>query len=281
MACGDLKGEKGKAVKYIVENAEVAAFLSIGELAAKIGTSTSTLTRTAAALGYANFSEMQKDVQNYIRQQLHTTLLPTERMERSPVNSESFHFRDSFDWDMKNIQSTLNTISEDLFRRAVSYLHEARQVYVAGIRTQYSCASFFSIVMGQIRKGVSLVPLGSDLYQEWIEQFCPEDVLLGISLPRYARNLFMVTQEAERAGCKIIAITGNEMSPSGRLADIVFQVEYESMSFFNSNAATMVLLNALATAVALCDVESSQKRLLAMNKIATRWNVFCPQDVDV
>jgi DNA-binding MurR/RpiR family transcriptional regulator len=280
LACGKLKGAKGKAVKYIAENSEVAAFLSISELAAQIGTSPSTLTRTATALGYANFVDMQKDVQDYIRQHLRATLLPTERMDRSPAKSRPFSLGDSFDWDIKNIQSTFKRIPEELFDRAVVLLREAERIYVVGMGTQFSSASFFSTVMGQIRDGVSLVPQAREPYQDWIAQFRPEDVFVNICLPRYAMNSVMVTREAARAGCRIIAITDSELSPSGRVGDIVFTVEYESMSFFNSNAATMVLLDALATAVALSDVVSSQKRLLFLNEIATRCNIFCPQSTD-
>ena len=278
-ACGELKGKKQEAARYIVENAEIAAFLSIGELAEKIGTSPSTLTRTAAAIGYGSFTEMQRDVQDYIRLHLRSVLPPMERLNHSPLAPNSlkeFDFRASFAWDIQNIQTTMNGISDNLLKKAVLWLTEARRINVAGIRTQYSSASFFSIVLGQIREGVFLVPQDESLYQEWITRLRPKDVFFSICLPRYGAGSVMLTQEAARAGCKIIVVTDHEVSPSGVLADLVLPVEYESVSFFNSNAAVMVLLNALAAAVAASDPEATRKRLSVMNEIATRWSLFYP-----
>ena len=280
MACNEMKGARGKAVNFIAENPEVAAFLSIDKLASKIGVSPSTLTRTAVELGYVGFPDMQKDIQHHIRQRIRPALLPTERMARAPVDFASFDFRDSLAFDIHSIESVSKMISDELFGLAVRLLYEARQIHVTGLRTQYASALFFYLVLGQIREGVTLVPLEGGLHLEWVEHIRPDDVLVTICLPRYGLYTGKATEEAVRAGCKVIAITDNEMSPTGKLADVVLTVEYESMSFFNSNVSAMALLNALATALALRDVPRVQARIRTMNDIATRWNIFYPQEAN-
>ena len=52
------------------------------------------------------------------------------------------------------------------------------------------------------------------------------------------------------------------------------QVEYESMSFFNSNIAVMAVLNALATSVAMEDWEHARERVGKFSEIALNWNAF-------
>jgi fructoselysine-6-P-deglycase FrlB-like protein len=80
--------------------------------------------------------------------------------------------------------------------------------------------------------------------------------------------------EGSKQGCRVIAITDNDLSPTGRLADIVLLTGYESMSFFNSNVGVMALLNALATSVALKHREASRERVRLFSDIAARWEVF-------
>ncbi|WP_205417301.1 MurR/RpiR family transcriptional regulator, partial [Klebsiella pneumoniae] len=46
---------------YIVHNPMEVAFLTVDKLASKVGTSTATIMRFSAAVGYSGFSELQKE----------------------------------------------------------------------------------------------------------------------------------------------------------------------------------------------------------------------------
>ena len=76
-----------------------------------------------------------------------------------------------------------------------------------------------------------------------------------------------------KTGCKIIAITDSEISPTGILADIVLQVEYESMSFFNSNVAVMAVLMLLQHLL-LWKIGSTRVSGWKFSEIALNWNAF-------
>lgn len=268
------KGARAKAIKYILDHPEIAAFLSIDILAEKIGISTSSLSRTAVDTGYSGYQEMQNEVQEYLRQKL----LPTVRMEQAVPESGKFSFRDSLRKDMDSIRYVLENMADRQFDAAIQMLLDAREVFVVGLGTQFPSALYFSGVMKQIRQGVTLISQESMDYLDCFSRFSPKDVLVPICLPRYGMFTVRAAKEAAEKGCRIVAVTDNELSPTGRLADVVLQVGYESMSFFNSNVAVMALLNALATTLALRRRDAAHERVEMFSNIATRWNIFYKKD---
>lgn len=270
LACTRFKGARGKAVQFILDHPEIAGFLSIRPLAEKIGISTSSLSRMAVDVGYSGFQEMQKDVQEFLRRKL----LPTVRMEQAVPERGRFSFRDSLRKDMKSIEHILGDVTDQQFDRAVSLLLESREVFVVGLGTQYPSAVYFTGIMKQIRERVSLISQESMEYLDCFSRFSSRDVLVSICLPRYAVFTFRTAKEAAEAGCRVIALTDNILSPTAGLADVVLQVEYESMSFFNSNVAVMALLNGLATTVALNRRDAVLERVRKFSDIASRWNIF-------
>ncbi len=270
LARSKYKGAREKAVDYILDHPEIAAFLSIDVLAKKIGISTSSLSRTAVAIGYSGFQEMQKEVQEYLRQKL----LPTVRMEQAVPESKKFNFKDSLRKDIKNLEKILSDVREEQFEKAISLLSEAQEVFVIGLGTQYPSAIYFSGVMKQIRERVTLISQESMDYIDCFSRFSKKDVLMTICLPRYGRFTYLAAKEATSKGCRVISVTDHALSPTGRLADVVLTVEYESMSFFNSNVAVMALLNSLATTLALRNRDISFERVKTYSDIAARWNIF-------
>ncbi len=273
-ACKNLSGAKQEVAVFTLSNPDTVAFMTIDELASSAGVSASTVSRAAAEMGYRGFPEMQEEVRVFLKQRL----LPTERLERASISEGSFGFRESLSKDIENIQMTAERISEKTFNQAVKLLCEAREVNVAGMRTQYGAASFFSLVLEQVRGGVNLITLNEGRYPEQLLRMTSEDVMVAICFPRYAKFTVSIVEEAERLGCRIIALTDGALSPVGLMADVVIPTEYESQSFFNSTVAANAVLNALATGVALANKTEALQRVGKHSEICKRWNILMDTD---
>lgn len=269
-ACKNLSGAKHEVAVFTLSNPDAVAFMTIDEVASNVGVSASTVSRAATEMGYKGFPEMQEEVRIYLKQRL----LPTERLERASISQENFGFRESLSKDIENIQMTAQRISEETFNQAVKLLCDAREVHVAGMRSQYGSASFFSLILEQIRGGVNLITLNEGRYPEQLLRITSEDVMVAISFPRYAKFTVSIVEEAERVGCKIIALTDGPLSPVGLMSDIVIPTEYESQSFFNSTVAANAVLNALATGVALATKNEAIQQVEKHSEICKRWNIL-------
>jgi len=81
----------------------------------------------------------------------------------------------------------------------------------------------------------------------------PEDVVIGVSFPRYSSRTVKAMQYARDRGAAVIAITDSEASPIASQAHITLTARSGMASFVDSLVAPLSLVNALIVAV-------SQKR---------------------
>jgi len=79
----------------------------------------------------------------------------------------------------------------------------------------------------------------------------PSDCLFVYSFPPYSRATIEMMREAADRGIPCLAVTDRLTSPAAQLARVVLPVRSENMMYTNSVAAVSVLVNALATEIAL------------------------------
>ena len=78
----------------------------------------------------------------------------------------------------------------------------------------------------------------------------PEDVVIGISFPRYSTSTTKAVQFCRDVGARVIALTDYADSPVGRCADHVLVAKSDMVSLVDSLVAPLSLINALIVATA-------------------------------
>ena len=76
-----------------------------------------------------------------------------------------------------------------------------------------------------------------------------EDVVIGISLPRYSSRTIKAMQYARDCGATTISITDKPDAPAGKIADHVLVAKSDMVSIVDSLVAPMSVVNALIVAV--------------------------------
>jgi DNA-binding MurR/RpiR family transcriptional regulator len=77
------------------------------------------------------------------------------------------------------------------------------------------------------------------------------DVLIGISFPRYSTRTLEAMRFAKRCGAQVVAITDGPMSPLAEIADLSLTARTDMASFVDSLAAPLSLINALLVTLGL------------------------------
>ena len=75
-------------------------------------------------------------------------------------------------------------------------------------------------------------------------------MVIGICFPRYSELALKTIHFAKDRGATIVGVTDSEMSPINQMASCSLLVRNEMISFVDSLAAPMSMLNALILAVA-------------------------------
>ena len=242
------KGHK-KIAEYIMTRYDKAAFMTASKLGAITGVSESTVVRFATELGFEGYPELQRALKEYTSNKLTT-------VQRIDVMNDQLGGNDVYEkvlnMDIDRIRKTLEEGDREEFYRTVDTLCQAKNIYVIGARSAAVLARFLSFYFNMMFDSVKLVHTTST--SEMFEQILnigENDIMIGISFPRYSRHTVQAFRYASDQGAKVIAITDSKASPLAAYADNILLARSDMVSFADSLVAPMSVINALIVAVGL------------------------------
>ena len=240
------KGQKLIA-RFILENYDKAAFMTASKLGKTVQVSESTVVRFAAQLGYDGYPSMQRALQEMIRGKL-TSI---QRIQASDgVLGGSDLVTNVLHRDMEKIRMAIDQTDAAEFDRVADTVARAKRVYIVGFRSSSFLAGYLNFYFRLIFDNVTLVQSGAAGTFDQIFRVGPGDVVFAICFPRYSELALKTVQFAKERGATITGLTDIEMSPIARIAVCSLLVHNEMISFVDSLAAPMSMLNALILACA-------------------------------
>lgn len=241
------KGQK-KLADFIHEDYDKAAFLTAARMGDEVGVSESTVVRFAMALGYDGYPEFQKALGELVR----TKLNSIQRMEVTYGRiSQSEILASVLQSDVDKIKLTLGSIDHEAFELAVNTILEAKKIYVIGIRSCAPLASFLTFYLNLICENVIAVNTNgsSEIFEQMI-RVGEEDVVIGISFPRYSMRTLKALEFASTRKAKVITLTDSIHSPINLYSSCNLIARSDMASIVDSLVAPLSVINALV--VALC-----------------------------
>lgn len=241
------KGQK-KLADFIRENYDKAAFLTAAKMGEEVGVSESTVVRFATALGYDGYPEFQKALSELVR----TKLNSIQRMEVTYGRiSQGEILSTVLQSDIDKIKLTMNSIDHDAFELAVDTILNARKIYIVGIRSCAPLADFLAFYLNLICENVISVHTNSssEIFEQLI-RIGGEDVIIGISFPRYSMRALKALEFASNRKAKVITLTDSIHSPMTLYSSCNLIARSDMASIVDSLVAPLSVVNALV--VALC-----------------------------
>jgi DNA-binding MurR/RpiR family transcriptional regulator len=260
------KNQKPLAERFLAFGHE-AAFLTLAQLANQLRTSEATLIRFARSLGYGGYPDLQRELQDAIRQKLS----PAKVLQQSIAEKDDRDiFSEIFETEHDNLCKARETNSKAIIEQAIREIIKARRVGVTGYRSSASMAHLLYMLLSEVRKNCELLELHMGSLTSQIINYGAKDLLICISLPRYSQQTVANLKYVKKKKCKTIAITDSPISPIGQEADLVLLAGNRSLTFFNFLASTVALINCLAAGVSL-RAENSLLNLKEINNIFREW----------
>ncbi len=241
------KGHKLLAA-YITDNYDRAAFLTASKLGEAVGVSESTVVRFATHLGYKGYPEFQDALQDQVRGKL-------DSMQRMEVTygriGQSKILEAVLKGDEEKIHSTLEKMDQNAFELAVDTILQAKNIYVIGLRSCAPLASFLAFYLTMMFENVHLLQTNSanEIFEQML-RIGKEDVMIGISFPRYSMRTLKALEFANNRSAKVITLTDSVHSPMNLYSSCNLIAESDMSSIVDSLVAPLSVINALI--VALC-----------------------------
>lgn len=269
------KGHR-KIAEYIIEHYDKAAFMTASRLGNIVGVSESTVVRFATELGYEGYPELQKALKEFTSNKLTT-------VQRMNVMNDQLAGEDVLervlDFDIEQIRKTLDETDREEFYTTVDALVEAKNIYVIGARSASVLARFIVFYFNIMFDNVKIIHTTST--SEMFEQILnigENDVMIGVSFPRYSKHTVKAFRYAHDNGAKVIGITDSKGSPLAKYADHLLLAHSDMVSFADSLVAPMSLINALITAVGMRKQEYVANSFESLEKIWDKYEVFEKSD---
>lgn len=247
------KGQKCLA-NYITDNYDKAVFLTAARMGQVVGVSESTVVRFATHLGYKGYPEFQKALEELVRNKLNSI----QRMEVTYGRiSQSKILETVLSSDAEKIKKTMEEIDQTAFELAVDTILHAKHIYIVGIRSCAPLASFLAFYCNLMFENVHLLHTNSasELFEQMV-RISSEDVIIGISFPRYSMRTLKAMEFANNRSAKVITLTDSIHSPMNLYSSCNLIASSDMASIVDSLVAPLSVINALI--VALCMKKQSQ-----------------------
>lgn len=272
------KGQKLLA-GYIMENYDKAVFLTASRLGKTVGVSESTVVRFATQLGYEGYPEFQRALEELVRNKLNSI----QRMEVAYGRiSQSEILETVLQSDAEKIKMTVANIDKDHFEKAVDMMLHAKRIYIVGIRSCAPLASFLGFYLNLIFENVTLVNTNSssEIFEQLI-RIGEEDVIIGISFPRYSVRTLKALEFANNRKAKIITLTDSMHSPMTSYASCNLIARSDMASIVDSLVAPLSVVNALVVALCMKKRDEITKTLGTLEEIWDEYQVYNKDEMDL
>ncbi len=272
------KGQK-KLAGFIRENYDKAAFLTAAKLGEEVGVSESTVVRFAKAIGYDGYPEFQKDLSEMVR----TRLNSIQRMEVTYGKISQGEILSSvLKSDIDKINQTMESIDPEAFETAVDTILDAKHIYVIGLRSSEPLADFLSFYLNLICENVHAVDAsGSSEIFEQLIRIGEEDVIIGISFPRYSMRTLKALEFATNRNAKVITLTDSVNSPISIYSSCNLIAKSDMASIVDSLVAPLSVINALIVALCMKKQTDVISTLETLEEIWDEYQVYSKDELDM
>ncbi|MBW8821290.1 MAG: MurR/RpiR family transcriptional regulator [Streptomyces sp.] len=259
-----------RIAQYLIEHITEAAFLSITDLAERVGVSQPSVTRFAAAVGFSGYPALREKLQS----------IALSTLAGGPVaddESRGNELQAAVDAEIENLENLRRDFADpDQMIELGRKLSESTPLTILGLRISASLAEYFAYAARRIHPDVRLVTRGGSVAYDALLQSreAGGTWVLAFSMPRHAQETLTALRVARSAGLKVALVTDLALGHLADEADVLFSTGTGSRLVFDSYAAPGVIAAALLQAMTDADPERTQARLEEYEQISDQHQFF-------
>ncbi|WP_423832694.1 MurR/RpiR family transcriptional regulator [Streptomyces manipurensis] len=259
-----------RIAQYLIDHLTEAAFLSITELAERVGVSQPSVTRFASSLGFSGYPALRDVLQPIALSAVAGVTDTREQIRRNELQA-------AVDAEIENLENVRRLLADtnqvlDIGRELAASV----PLTVLGLRISVSLAEYFAYAARRIHPDVRLVTRGGSVAFDALLQSraAGGTWVLAFAMPRHAKETLSAIRAARSTGLRVVLITDPTLGPLVDEADVALTAATGSRLVFDSYAAPGMLSAALLQAMADADPERTQARLEDYEHVADQHGFF-------
>ncbi|MGW2015127.1 MurR/RpiR family transcriptional regulator [Streptomyces sp. NPDC001927] len=259
-----------RIAQFLIDHLTEAAFLSITELAERVGVSQPSVTRFASSLGFSGYPALRDALQPIALSAIAGSPEGREAKRRNELQA-------AVDAEIENLASLRRSLaSTDQILDIGRELARSTPLTVLGLRISASLAEYFAYAARRIHPDVRVVTRGGSVAYDALLQSreAGGTWVLAFAMPRHSKETLAAMRAARGAGLRVALITDLALGPLVHEADVSFTAGTGSRLVFDSYSAPGVLSAAILQAMADADPERTQVRLEKYEQASEQYDFF-------
>ncbi|MDJ0463968.1 MurR/RpiR family transcriptional regulator [Streptomyces sp. H27-C3] len=259
-----------RIAQYLVDHLTEAAFLSITDLAERVGVSQPSVTRFASSLGFSGFPALREALQPIALSAVAGSPDTREEIRRNELQA-------AVDAEIENLENLRRVLADphhvlDIGRE----LARSVPLTILGLRISASLAEYFAYAARRIHPDVRLVTRGGSVaYDALLQSRAVGGTwVLAFAMPRHANETLAAMRAARSTGLRVALITDLTLGTLVDEADATLSAATGSRLVFDSYSAPGVMAAAVLQAMADAEPERTQVRLEGYEQVAEQHDFF-------
>jgi DNA-binding MurR/RpiR family transcriptional regulator len=256
---------------YLLEHLQAVSFLSVPELARRVGVSEATVVRFAQRIGYAGFSELKMDLVELLQNRLGNNVDDSSDPE---LGDDVLH--SVAELEASNIARTVDGLDREVFKGVAEAVFTAGHTFTFGMGVSAHLAQLAAYTLTQVGIRATSLSTNFSTPREQLIAMQASDLLIAFSFPPYSRQSLDLLTEAGNRGMTTVAISDRLTSPAAVLATLTIPVKTDNMMFTNAIAAITVIFNAIAVEIATSHQGHALEAFSYINRMLTEETSILP-----
>ncbi len=278
-----LSPSQQKVAEFLLKGGINVIHLTITEIAGAVGVNSSTVVRTAQALGFEGFPELQSVLRSQFlnqakiaqRMQIGSQKLIEDLSSGEPENQHLLNavLRD----EVQTLLDLPQHVPTHIFDRAVELVDGAKHVYIIGLGASFPLALNFGIVLRYIRPHTTVLTPGIDPIAAQLTPLKAGDLIFSLCFARYTRETLTVMEVGSQRGASVVTVTDSHVSPAAKRADLALIVPFR-LRLYSNTVALFALLDAILGALSLRYPEKTRARLDSLEDLYKQFNLLTTEE---
>lgn len=255
-AYDSLPSQMQAGARWLLDNPEDVALLSMRAQAQRAGVTPATMSRLAKRLGFDGFEDLRSVYGQALRQRSVGISGDSLRHKaETMISRRNKKGKDSLAADIlslsaEHIRHLTSPSQLQKIAAAARTISQARRVYVQGLRSSFAVAFYFHYVRSLLGDEAVLLENSGGTGLDPLRRIRARDVLVAVSMSPYTQLTVAGVDFARTRGARIVAITDSMASPICDRDDDVIIVPTTTQSFFHSMTPAFAVAECLAALVA-------------------------------
>lgn len=245
---GSLSEAEGRVARALIDQYPLAGLETVAKFAHRAGTSSPTILRFIAQLGFSAYSDFQDALRSEIQARLQGPLNRYSRPASGNEGGDIYHRIAQA--QARNIADAEGSLDRAEMTQIVDRLCDPqRQIFCLGGRFSWLVAAYMQSYLRELRAGVRQIRDNNAAWPDYLLDTRPGDILLVLDFRRYQADVLEFARGARAQGVEIILITDIWHSPVSGLATFVISCPVGMPSAFDSGVSGLAVAEMIVAGV--------------------------------